>query len=163
MDPRDPGHPSLFVSYAHEDQDIVAELRKCFIPLERRFGCQLLWDDSRIRGGQLWLDQIEQAMAEARFAVLLMSADFMASSFIQNQELPMLVGPIDLSISGVDQLQFVNPPGQPLGGMGRFARQAWYRKVAMAVKEVLKQGRSAADDGQIGPAAAALAYSPDSR
>ncbi|MEK8050995.1 toll/interleukin-1 receptor domain-containing protein [Ideonella sp. DXS22W] len=161
--------PSLFVSYAHEDKQIVAGLRKFFIPLERRFRCQLLWDDSLIRAGDDWLGQIEQAIDQARFAVLLMSADFLASEFIHDRELPrlldrsrrgelkvlpMLVSPIDLSISGVDQLQFVNPPELPLGGMSDFEQQAWYLKVAKYVRELIEQGPQAADDG---PAAAALA------
>lgn len=172
MDKPDPNRPSLFVSYAREDKDIVAELRKPFMPLEKRFGCKLLWDDSLIRSGEIWLAQIEQAMAQARFAVLLMSPDFVSSSFIQNNELPrllersqagqltllpMLVGPIDLSVSGVDQLQFVNPPEKPLGKMNRYEQQDWYQLVAMHVKDALLQEAEAANDHHIGPAAAALA------
>lgn len=157
---------SLFVSYAHEDSAFVAELRKFFIPLERRFGFNLLWDDSQIRSGDVWLQQIEQAMTQARFAVLLMSVDFMASDFIQRNELPrlldrcrageltilpMLVGPIDIDISGVKELQFVNPPEVPLASMDPVDQQRWYLQVALRVKGELLKLAEAANDGSAQP------------
>ena len=84
MDSRNQLEYTLFVSYAHEDRKMVEELRKPFIPLERRYGCKLFWDDSRIRTGDVWLQQIRTAMAEARAAVLLLSSGFLVSYFIDS-------------------------------------------------------------------------------
>jgi formylglycine-generating enzyme required for sulfatase activity len=48
------------------------------------------WDDSRIQPGDIWLDEIEQALARAQVALLLVSPDFLASDFIRRKELPCL-------------------------------------------------------------------------
>ncbi len=48
------------------------------------------WDDSRIQPGDIWLDEIERALARAQVALLLVSPDFLASDFIRRQELPCL-------------------------------------------------------------------------
>ncbi|NJO14334.1 MAG: TIR domain-containing protein [Thioploca sp.] len=46
------------------------------------------WDDRQIRAGEDWAQQIEQAAAQARIAILLISDDFLASKFIMQQEVP---------------------------------------------------------------------------
>ena len=58
-------------------------------PLETQYGLQR-WDDSRIQPGDIWLDEIERALARAQVALLLVSPDFLASDFIRRQELPCL-------------------------------------------------------------------------
>ena len=50
-----------------------------------------LWDDSRIDPGSNWRNEIRQAIDKANIAVLLISADFLASDFINNNELPPLL------------------------------------------------------------------------
>ena len=59
-------------------------------PLERE-GRIERWDDTRIRPGSEWRSEIKQALERARAAVLLISADFLASDFIQDNELPPLL------------------------------------------------------------------------
>ena len=39
------------------------------------------WDDSQIRAGSLWQNEISSALAAAQFAILLLSADFSSFSF----------------------------------------------------------------------------------
>ncbi len=166
MDARDLPQHSLFISYAHEDAAFVAQLRKFFMPFDRTFGCKVLWDDTQIRTGDAWLAEIERALSKARFAVLLMSVDFMASSFITNNELPrlrarerageltilpMLVGPVDLELSGVADLQFVNPPEEPLMQLDAVQQQRLYVKLAKRVKAELLRLVDAANDGSPGP------------
>jgi len=49
-----------------------------------------LWDDTRLQGGDIWLEEINQAILEANVALLLLSNHFMNSSFIQDEELPRI-------------------------------------------------------------------------
>jgi TIR domain len=46
------------------------------------------WVDTRISAGEKWKEEIRKALAQARAGVLLISADFVASNFIIDNELP---------------------------------------------------------------------------
>ena len=80
----------IFVSYSHKDAQWLERLRIHLKPLERE-GLIDLWDDTRITAGSLWREQIYAALDCARVAVLLISADFLASDFITDNELPPLL------------------------------------------------------------------------
>jgi tetratricopeptide (TPR) repeat protein len=49
-----------------------------------------VWQDGEIRVGSFWDDDIKQAMGSARVAVLLLTAEALASRYILNTELPYL-------------------------------------------------------------------------
>ena len=59
-------------------------------PFERQ-GHVDLWADSRITPGDRWKQEIASAMERASIAVLLVSADFLASDFVAENELPPLL------------------------------------------------------------------------
>ncbi len=87
----DQGRPSVFISYAHADEAWKDELLK---HLRAAFGMDApveLWDDRRIGAGDAWLAEIESALDRASVAVLLITADFLASKFIQGTEVPRLL------------------------------------------------------------------------
>ena len=50
-----------------------------------------LWSDKKLTAGDQWREEIRKALARARVAVLLISADFLASEFIREMELPKLL------------------------------------------------------------------------
>ena len=82
--------PPVFVCYSHQDFRHAKRLR---VHVD---GCPeaaslIVWDDSQIQPGSLWESEIARALDAARFAVLLVSADFLASPFIIDFELPRLL------------------------------------------------------------------------
>ena len=77
----------VFISYCHRDTAWLDRLKIHLRPLVRRTSLDL-WDDSRISPGQAWQKEIAGALARADVAILLVSADFLASDFIVNNELP---------------------------------------------------------------------------
>ncbi|RLJ21740.1 hypothetical protein DJ031_02300 [bacterium endosymbiont of Escarpia laminata] len=104
---------NIFISYSHLDDDWHERLKAFLDSLKfTRLKTQDLksgnlyqnarfqyraWSDKQIDLGSNWKPEIEDAIRQARVAVLLVSTDFLASEFILEQELPLL---IDRSNSG---------------------------------------------------------------
>jgi hypothetical protein len=82
--------PSVFICYSHQDEKWRQRLQKHLGVLERQ-GELEVWDDRRIAAGADWRAEIETAIEKARVAVLLVSADFLTSGFINNEEVPRLL------------------------------------------------------------------------
>jgi len=80
----------LFISYSHKDAKWLEQIRVHLKPLERDYDIEI-WDDTKIRSGSDWRQEIKKAVQNARVALLLISADFLASDFITQEELPSLL------------------------------------------------------------------------
>lgn len=77
----------IFISYSHKDEAWKDALRQQLqvLQLHTEFA---IWDDRQIEVGASWLPAIENAIAQARVAILLVSSDFLASEFVTRQEIP---------------------------------------------------------------------------
>ena len=82
--------PSIFLSYSHKDKAYADELLAHVKPLEQRYDFEV-WSDQRIQAGDTWQSEIESALQEADIAILLVSADYLASEWLTKMELPRLL------------------------------------------------------------------------
>lgn len=74
--------PAVFISYAHKDKtyfDIFSD------NLRSQSGWNI-WTDRNIEIGTNWFSDIQQSIKDSDFAVLLVSADFISSAFIKQNE-----------------------------------------------------------------------------
>jgi hypothetical protein len=86
----------VFLCYSHANIVWMERLLVHLGPL-RKDNLVDVWSDERIRPGDDWRAEIDAALATARCAVLLVSADFYNSVFIRDIELPGLLA---ASVSG---------------------------------------------------------------
>lgn len=141
----------LVVSYSHADEKWRDELRKFLKPLIRQKRIRI-WDDTAIDAGEQWREEIKRALGAANVAVLLMSADFLASDFIAQHELPLLVDRAKKKEAGVrllwiavrpsgfelepdvEALQALNDPQRPLS---KLQKPAWETELTKVCQKLL--------------------------
>jgi hypothetical protein len=123
----------VFISYSHRDNDWLDRLRVHLKPLERDYALDI-WDDTQIQAGTIWLEEIEKAIQSTKVALLIVTADFIASDFIADNELPrllkaakndgavimsLIVSPSRFRSTSLSQFQAINDPSRPLINLPR--------------------------------------------
>lgn len=141
----------VFISYSHLDAKWLDRFQTVLKPLIRNQTLSL-WEDRKIRAGQRWREEIESALSRTKVAVLLVSANFLASDFIAEKELPPLLDaaqskgtkiiwiPISASLYKETELalyQSAHDPSRPLEALSNAECNRVLVKICEIVKESL--------------------------
>ena len=150
-DPIETPRSKVFISYSHKDKKWLNDLQTMMAPLIHKHAIDL-WDDTKIEPGTLWRDEIEKALASTKVAVLLVSANFLASDFIVNKELPPLLNEardkgvtiywMKISACLVDTTEIIDyqaahDVSRPLDQMNKPDRQAVLSDVCSKIQKLL--------------------------
>ena len=145
--------PKVFISYSHLDERYKNELVTMLKGLENQ-KIITVWQDRSIQPGVEWLEAIKLAMSKCQMALLLISKHFLASPFIQTEELPallrqriddgLLVIPIILRpcLWGKDpilsRLQALPSNARPIANYRPCKRDQIWTEIAEAIEHLIK-------------------------
>jgi hypothetical protein len=109
-----------------------------------------VWDDTKIKVGDKWREEIKESIDNAKIAILLISADFLASDFIYRNELPPLLesakknGTKIFSVilspcrfhdyDTINQYHAINDPQKPLIELSRVKKEKIWNKLCIEIK-----------------------------
>lgn len=141
----------IFISYSHKDKEWMQRLQIHLKPLVRNEKIEA-WDDTQIKAGDKWKDKILNKLSTANVAILLISADFLASDFIVNNELPAILKKAEYSglkiisiilkpslfdnTSDLSAFQTINPPSMPLSAMTEHEQEVVFMNLAKEIAEI---------------------------
>ena len=141
----------IFVSYSHRNKDWLERLQAMMKPFMRT-GELELWDDTRLKPGEKWLDEIRDALASCRVAVLLVSSEFLGSDFICQEELPVILdaaerqqikllwvylSPALYEETGIKDYQAAYDPARPLASLAATEQDVALKHVAINIKSAV--------------------------
>lgn len=139
---------NVYLGSSPKDQSYLERLRIHLEPMEVG-GLIRVWDEANMLPGTHYLAEIERMIAVARVAVLLVSADFLASSEIANHILPLILEKARLNtmsilpiIVGHSAFQHcalasykpINHPTRPLKNMREGEEEMVWQEVAQAIR-----------------------------
>ena len=153
----DPNRKRAFVSYSRKDKSYLEDLQRHIKGYKHVDGENSaidakmdMWDDTHIEVGRDWRQEIDTALTKARIAILLISADFFASDFIRENELPplleaaqkkeirllpILLGPSAFPLTPLAVYQAMNT--KHLMEMTQFEREAIWAKIAHDIYTIM--------------------------
>jgi nucleoside 2-deoxyribosyltransferase len=143
---------NVFISYSHRDKEFLRRLIVHLRPLEKE---RLIdyWADTKLKAGDSWRAKIEEALRRARVAILLISADFLASDFIVDNELPPLLAKAESQGTRIipviikpcrftrdknlSRFQAINDPSSPLINLPEGEQEDVYNRISETVERSL--------------------------
>lgn len=151
----------VFISYSHRDAKWLERLQDHLTPLLKKLkkdkklteDALLDWDDRRIEPGGEWKQEIDEALAKTKVAVLLVSPAFLASKFITENELPPLLKAAGQggarilwvllsdcnyeAIEGIAGRQAAHTPLEPLDGLDAAKRNTVLKQISRNIRDAL--------------------------
>lgn len=142
---------NIFISYSHKDLPFHEEVEVSIKGLQNAFPDLAIdsWSDVRLKTGQKWMEEIQNAIDKAGIAILITSRNFLASDFIMKSEVPNILsnakskGTVIMNlIAGkciahpqLKDFQYVNPPDKPLNSLTTHQQDVIYAKLQEDIKQ----------------------------
>lgn len=141
----------VFISYSHKDRKWLSKFTTNLKVLSNNHRINI-WDDTNIRIGNKWRDEIINALAKASVAILLVTSDFLASDFINKEELPVIfreaqkrglqivwvaVKPSLYEETYISEVQSANDPSRPLSSLTKAKADEEIVQICKKVKELV--------------------------
>lgn len=158
----EPDKWEIFISYSHSDAKWMEAVRRTLEPLIRS-GTLSVWADSKLHAGSKWREELSGAIARADAALLLVTPDFLASDFIQGNELPPLLeaartrGLLVLwvavaaslyRVTEIEKYQALNEPDRPLQALSKARRQRELVSICEKIHALLANRISSSDHAE---------------
>jgi len=138
---------NIFVSYSHHPED-----KQYFDEIKRQLGTLTslglnvnIWDDTQIRTGDDWFSEIKKALNTTKVGILLISQNFLSSTFINNKEITALLDVVENKGGKImpillrktlfhkhpvlGKYQSVNSPEKPLNSLSESEKDTIYTKL----------------------------------
>jgi hypothetical protein len=142
----------VFISYSRKDKKYLDRLLVHLQPLQKD-GLFDLWVDTRLKAGDKWKIEIENALKRSCAAILLVSADFLASGFIVDNELPSLLKKAEFEGTRIipvivkpcrytrdknlSDFQAINDPLKPIIKLSSAEREKIYDRISKEIEALM--------------------------
>lgn len=143
----------IFVSYSHMDKHWLEKLNISLNAIERFAGIKA-WSDKLILSGTKWNEEIVKALSSTKIAVFLVTPYFLASKFIQENEMnyfleinetqniPILWIAVSHSlyeITPLNNIQCANNPKSPLDTLSEAEQNKEFTEISKRIIELMNQ------------------------
>lgn len=82
--------PKIFIAYAREDKPLLQKLRTHLNVMKRQQHCEIFYD-GEIMPGETWDERLKAELHTAHVFVLLVTAEFLDSDYVNETELPKIL------------------------------------------------------------------------
>lgn len=144
----------VFISYSRHDQKFLQMLNTHLSALESTSQITI-WSDSKIGPGHNWYQEIKNIIDNSTIFILLISADYLASSFIMKEELPNIINkgiesnlkviPIIVRPCLWEQIPFINnlqvfpTNGKALSSMDNYEMENQLVNITREIANIIKK------------------------
>ncbi len=160
----------VFFSYSHKDQDLRDQL-ETHLSLLKNHGFISSWHDRKIIAGAEWAGEIDAHLNTAQIILLLISADFLASTYCYGIEvtramerhnagkarvIPIILRHCDWHSAPFGKLQALPTDGKPVDSRNWYNKDEAFYNVTQGIRktvedlQALKTSPKVRDDGPVG-------------